>query len=83
MKCINCGTDNTFKERLANSRRCKNCSHPFVFEPKTMSGVRFTDKFFAQLISDISVNNTLKFTEQQLFYLLNKRLIKNISTSCL
>ncbi|MEA5598619.1 hypothetical protein [Rivularia sp. UHCC 0363] len=83
MKCINCGTDNNYKERVANSRRCKNCSQRFVFEPKTMLDVRFTDNFFAQLISDLSANNTLKFTEQQLFYLLNKRLIKNASTSCL
>lgn len=79
MKCINCGTQNSFGERLANSRRCKVCSHRFVFEPQSMSGVRFTDTFFAKLISDISANNTFKFTNKQLFYLLNKRLIKKQS----
>ena len=82
MKCINCGIDNTFKERVENNGCCKNCSHRFVFEPKTMSGVKFTDVFFAKVISDISVNNTFKFTEKQLFYLLNKRLIKKIPASC-
>lgn len=76
MKCINCDVQNSLGERIANSRRCKNCSHRFVFEPQTMSDVRFTDTFFAQLISDISANNTLQFTEKQLFSLLNKRLIK-------
>jgi len=81
MKCINCGTENNYKERVANSRHCKNCSHRFVFEPKLMYSVKFTDTFFAKLISDISANNSLKFTDKQLFYLLNRRLIKKISTS--
>ncbi len=76
MKCINCDVQNSLGERIANSRRCKACSHRFVFEPQTMSGVKFTDKFFAKLISDNSANNTFQFTEKQLFYLLNKRLIK-------
>ncbi len=79
MKCINCGTQNNYKERVANSRRCKVCSHRFVFEPKLMYGNKFTDAFFAKLISDISVNNSLKFTDKQLFYLLNKRLTKKFS----
>ncbi|AFY54077.1 hypothetical protein Riv7116_1517 [Rivularia sp. PCC 7116] len=76
MKCINCGAENTYKERIANSRRCKACSHQFAFEPKFMYSVKFSDVFFAKLINDISANNTFKFTEKQLFYLLNKRLLK-------
>ena len=83
MKCINCGTENNYKERVANSHHCKACSHRFVFDPQTMTGKKFTDKFFAKLISDISVNNTFRFTEKQLFYLFNKRLVNNISGSCL
>ncbi|MBV6623234.1 MAG: hypothetical protein KI793_09920 [Rivularia sp. (in: Bacteria)] len=85
MKCINCGTDNNYKERITNSRHCKNCNHQFAFEPKLMYAVKFTDGFFAKLISDISANNSLKFTEKQLFYILNKRLLKKIPsyTSCL
>lgn len=81
MKCINCGTENNYRERIKNYRYCKLCSHRFVFEPELMHTAKFTDIFFAKLISDISVNNTLKFTDKQLFYLLNKRLNKNKSTT--
>ena len=76
MKCINCGTQNNYRERIANSRHCKNCNHRFVFEPKLMYPAKFSDAFFEKLVTDISVNNTLKFTENQLYYFLNQRLIK-------
>ncbi|NET55824.1 MAG: hypothetical protein F6K47_06540 [Symploca sp. SIO2E6] len=77
MKCIQCGTDNNLKERLANYGRCKNCHHKFAFEPTVMATRnRFTDPFFAKLLNDISANNTLYFTPTQLFYLLEKRLAK-------
>ena len=79
MKCINCGTQNNYKERVANYRRCKNCNHQFVFEPKLMYRNKFSDAFFAKIISDLSVNNSFKFTDKQLFYLLNKRLNKKLS----
>ncbi|HEY9800025.1 MAG TPA: hypothetical protein V6D25_06665 [Leptolyngbyaceae cyanobacterium] len=74
MKCIQCGTDNTLKDRTDNNGCCKNCHHRFVFEPTSMTGVRFTDPFFAKAIADISANHTLFFTPKQLFYLLDKRL---------
>lgn len=78
MKCIQCGTDNTLKDRTENQGCCKNCHHPFVFEPTSMTGVKFTDPFFAKAIADISANHTLFFTPKQLFYLIDKRLrIKN------
>ncbi|NEQ65835.1 MAG: hypothetical protein F6K21_10105 [Symploca sp. SIO2D2] len=77
MKCIKCGTDNNLQDRVANQGRCKNCHHRFAFEPMTMSAkTRFTDQFFAKLLNDISANNTLYFTQKQLFYLLEKRLAK-------
>lgn len=77
MKCIRCGTENNLQDRTANRGRCKNCSHPFVFEPTAMDAkLKFTDPFFAKALSDISVNNTLHFTPQQLFYFLEKRLKK-------
>lgn len=79
MKCINCGTDNTYKERVANYKYCKLCSHRFVFEPKLMYSAKFSDVFFAKLISDISANNSFKFTNKQLYYFFNKRLIKKKS----
>ena len=36
----------------------------------------FTDVFFAKLIQDLSVNGTLFFTEKQLYYLLNRRIVQ-------
>ncbi|MDJ0734535.1 MAG: hypothetical protein QNJ47_10795 [Nostocaceae cyanobacterium] len=74
MKCIRCGTDNNLKDRTANQGRCKNCSHPFVFEPTTMGAIKITDPMFAKAIEKISVNNTLFFTPKQLFYFLDNRL---------
>ena len=75
MKCIQCGVDNKLRERSANLGRCKACGHPFAFEPKTVSNPRqCTDTFFAKLIQDLSVNDTLFFTEKQLYYLLNRRI---------
>ncbi len=74
MKCIQCQTDNTLKDRTANYGRCKQCQHPFVFEPTAMGKVKVTDGMFAKAIADLSANDTLYFTRQQLFYLLEKRL---------
>lgn len=74
MKCIRCDTDNTLKDRTDNQGRCKNCHHPFAFEPTSMGTIKITDPFFANAISNISAENTLFFTPKQLFYLLDKRL---------
>lgn len=74
MKCIQCSTDNTLKDRTDNQGRCKSCNRPFAFEPTSMTSVKVTDPFFAKAISDISAENTLFFTNKQLFYLLDKRL---------
>lgn len=74
MKCIRCQTDNTLKDRTANYGRCKNCRHPFVFEPTTMETTKITDGMLAKAIADLSANDTLYFTPQQLLYLLDKRL---------
>jgi DNA-directed RNA polymerase subunit RPC12/RpoP len=76
MKCIQCGTDNKLSDRTGNQGRCKNCNHPFVFEPASMGTVKLTDPFFAKVIADISATNTLYFTPKQVFYLLDKRLKK-------
>ncbi|NEP09428.1 MAG: hypothetical protein F6K14_04155 [Symploca sp. SIO2C1] len=77
MKCIQCGTDNNLKDRVANQGRCKNCNHRFAFEPTSMnSKTRFTDQFFVNLINNISANNTLYFTPKQFFYLLENKLAK-------
>ncbi|WOD39813.1 hypothetical protein [Nodosilinea sp. E11] len=77
MKCIQCNADNNLKDRTANQGRCKNCNHPFAFEPTTMDvKIRFTDGFFAKALADISANDTLYFTPKQLLYLLEKRLAR-------
>jgi hypothetical protein len=73
MKCINCETDNNLKDRTANSGKCSNCNHAFVFEPTSMETIKITDPLFAKVISDISVNNTLFFTPKQMLYFLDKR----------
>ncbi|MEM9214727.1 MAG: hypothetical protein AAGD25_10310 [Cyanobacteria bacterium P01_F01_bin.150] len=79
MKCSNCRVDNNLKDREANRGRCKNCRQLFAFEPTAMKApFKFTDIFFAQLIEDVSANDTLFFTEAQLYYLINRRLERKI-----
>jgi hypothetical protein len=73
MKCIQCGTDSKLKDRNANQGRCPKCRHPFAFEPTTMGAIKITDSFFARAIADVSMNNTVFFTRQQLFYFIDKR----------
>lgn len=79
MKCIQCQTDNTLTDRTGNYGRCKQCQHPFVFEPTSMGTVKLTDGLFAKAIADLSANDTLFFTSQQLLYLLDKRLQKKLT----
>ncbi len=74
MKCIQCGINNNLRDRTANQGRCKNCYHPFAFEPTNMGELKFTDPFFAKVLNDISANNTLYFTPIQFLYLLDRRL---------
>lgn len=74
MRCIRCHSDNKLKERQASGGRCKNCGHPFAFDPKVSPGVNFTDKFFEQSLSLLSVENSLYFTQRQLYYFINHRL---------
>jgi hypothetical protein len=73
LKCIKCNTDNNLKDRKSGNGRCKNCRHEFAFDPKVMSGVDFTDKFFQQTLESLSVNNSLFFTSRQLYYFVNQR----------
>ncbi len=73
MKCFKCQTDNNLKDRTANQGKCKSCHHPFVFDPKTHKGVDFTDALFANAIAKASANNTLFFTQKQLFYCFEER----------
>lgn len=74
MKCIQCSTDNTLSDRTANQGRCKQCQHPFAFEPTQMTDYKLTDPLFAKVVEDLSANSTLFFTPKQFLYLLDKRL---------
>jgi len=83
MKCIKCATDNNLKDRTANYGKCKNCNHPFAFEPtnklvsdqsKSFFSKSLTDPFFVKAIADLSANNALLFTPKQFLYLLDQRL---------
>lgn len=76
MQCVQCGTDNSLRDRTNNSGRCKNCNHPFVFEPTTVTDKKlaFTDPFFKKAIDDISSQNILFFTPKQFLYFIDKRL---------
>jgi len=74
MKCIRCGTDNNYKDR--QDKKCKKCGHEFVFEPRTMTP-KITDDIFAQIINDISLNNTIFYTQKQFDYYFDK-IAKNL-----
>jgi hypothetical protein len=82
MKCINCGADNDLQDRTNNAGRCKQCNHPFAFEPSTETNqkLKFTDKFFEKAINDLSVTGSLYFTPKQLHYFLDRRLNKEINS---
>ncbi|MEG3878723.1 hypothetical protein QT972_15195 [Microcoleus sp. herbarium7] len=76
MKCVQCNTSNNLRDRTTNSGRCKQCNHPFVFDPATITEKKFafTDPFFQKAIADISSQNMLFFTPKQFLYLIDKRL---------
>ena len=76
MKCVQCATSNSLSDRTRNSGRCKQCNHPFVFEPTTVTDQKFafTDPFFKKAIEDISSQNMLFFTLKQFLYFIDKRL---------
>ena len=69
MKCINCGTNNNYQDR--QDKKCKNCGHEFVFEPKGMNP-KITDGLFAKIITDISLNNTIFYSQKQFDYYFDK-----------
>ena len=81
MKCIRCGTHNKYKDRQKN-KRCTNCGHEFVFEPKRMNP-KITDGFFAKILSDISFNNSIFYTQKQFNYYFDKVIKKRQSKSYL
>jgi hypothetical protein len=81
MKCTHCETDSTYKDRQANRQSCKQCRHPFAFEPKT-DALQMSDPLFARTIKEVSADGTLSFTSRQLWYEVNRRLLARKSLSC-
>ena len=71
MKCINCRTDNDYQARQHHNKKCKNCGHEFVFEPKGMTP-KITDGLFAKIINDISLNHTIFYAQKQFDYYFDK-----------
>lgn len=76
MKCIHCGSDTNYKDRSRNGSRCTACQHPFAFEPKAVPTLGIADGFFLKMITDLSGDSSLTFTENQLWYEFNRRLLK-------
>ena len=75
MKCIYCNSDTTYRVRSGNGGRCGSCKHPFAFEPKTDS-LSVTDGLFLRAVKDVSGDNAVFFTETQLWYEFNRRLLR-------
>jgi hypothetical protein len=76
MKCIYCNTDTPYPQRTANHGRCRACRHPFAFEPKTLTAGRrsVTDGFFHRTLQEVSLLDSVAFTEKQLYYEFSRRL---------
>jgi hypothetical protein len=75
MKCIHCGGDTKYVERKTTNR-CVHCGHPFAFEPKSGSTYGIADGFFHKAIDDLSGGDKLHFTERQLYYEFNRRMLR-------
>jgi hypothetical protein len=76
MKCIRCGTDNTYRERSANSGTCKKCKQAFVFEPKSSSSPcspHLTDTKMKAALEKLAAGGRLRFTARQLWYAISPR----------
>ena len=83
MKCVKCNTNSSLSHRAKRNGRCRNCNHPFVFEPTSPRDKKLlvTDRLFKDAIVDISSQNMLSFTPKQFLYLIDKRLQSPILTS--
>ena len=65
MKCIYCGNDSNYKDRLPG-HRCGTCGKGFAFEP--MQGDPFTDKFFGSSITRVSSQGRIRWVTDNLYY---------------
>ena len=65
MRCIHCGSQNTYRER-SPSGQCKRCRFGFAFEPR--AGSPLTDMAFKHAIDVVSDGGRLAWLERQLYY---------------
>lgn len=77
MKCIYCGSDTKYPDRQKNGGRCAACQHPFAFEPKP-DPLSVSDGLFQRVLKDVSAENTVFFTERQLWYEFNRRVSRKM-----
>lgn len=77
MRCIKCGTHNRMNRYNQNYINCIRCGHSFVFTPKRYDRYKITDQLFANAIAQISANNTLYFTAEQLAYFIARKLVSD------
>jgi hypothetical protein len=75
MKCIDCGTESSKKDRGIGGGRCNSCHHAFVTEPLEDG---LTDMAIKSAVDQVSANGTLYFSKDQLKYQLQRKLNKKI-----
>jgi hypothetical protein len=70
MRCIHCGSDTKGKDRRRNGGRCAGCHHEFAFDPLDSghNPQKITDMRFQRMISQLSAEGTVFFTEEQFWY---------------
>jgi len=74
MKCIHCGADSKLKERPDG--KCKDCKRSFAFNLPAQDPYHITDGAFLAAIKAVSTNGEHWFTERQLWYELNRRVLR-------
>ena len=73
MKCIYCDSDTKYQTRQSNGRRCGACGHAFAYEPKS-DPLSIADKRFQRILRNVSGDDTLFFTERELWYEFSRNL---------
>ena len=73
MKCIHCGSNNSYRDRQSSNGSCKACRRKFAFEPYT-DPLKISDGLFQRMIQNVSGENRIFFTERQLWYEFNRYL---------
>jgi hypothetical protein len=64
VKCIRCNHDSNYPDRT--NQTCPACKGKFAFEPRT--GDKLTDQAFKNAIDRVSSEGSVKFTQRNLYY---------------